>query len=257
MQWTRVELKNYAKDFLRKHYWKAFIVCLIFTILTGDNESRGDSELQYSEPAPVVTEYEEETSLPYMGTNTFIRFLSLYMTFPLWLIGTSLTALIAIVLLFISIIIGPLVTVGKNRFFLNGFKGDVNIRYLFSTFKRSEAWGIFKCMFITGLKNFLWTLLFIIPGIIKAYEYYMVPYLLTKDSNLTSSEAIEISRKLTDGHKWNIFVLDLSFIGWYILGFLLFGIGMFFVIPYPEATKARLFNVLSGNDEDTYDIVYE
>lgn len=54
---------------------------------------------------------------------------------------------------------------------------------------------------------------------------------------------------MTRGHKWEMFVLDLSFMGWYLLGGLLFGIGVFFVDPYNEATYARLYNVLSGNDD--------
>lgn len=266
MQWTRVELKSYAKDFLRKHYWKAFVVCLIFTMLTGgDSSSSSDSsrnDVSYTGPLPVESQYviDEDPGIWERGTSTFVRFLNIFVDFPLGLIGSSVAAFVGIILFIISIFIGPLITVGKNRFFLKGFEGDVSIRYLFSTFNSIEAWGIFKCIFITGLKNFLWTLLFIIPGIIKAYEYSMVPYLLTKDPNLTSAEAIEISRELTDDHKFNIFVLDLSFIGWYILGILLFGIGIFFVTPYPEAAKARLFNVLSGNDdENTYDdaLIYE
>lgn len=247
MVWTRRELKNYAKAFLRKHYWKAFIVCLIFSVLTGSPAI----ESQY--------EFEDNTVIS-MGTSGLGKLFSLYGTFPFWLIGASLNAFIGLVLILISIFVGPLITVGKNRFFLNAFKGDVSISNLFSTFNSIEFWGIFKCIFITNLKNFLWTLLFIIPGIIKAYEYSMVPYLLTKDPYLSSAEAIEISRSLTDGHKLDMFILDLSFWGWYLLGLLFFGIGMYLVIPYEEATKARLYNVLSGNDQDNdenYKILYE
>lgn len=262
MVWTRAELKSYAKDFLRKHYWKAFIVCLIFTLLTGGNDSNSNSEVRYSETPPVENQYwmeEEDNTLVDRGTNGFMRFLSLYANFPVWLAGASINAFLILVMILISLLIGPLITVGKNRFFLKGFKGDASIRYLFSTFNRNEFWGIFKCMFITQIKNALWFLLLIIPGIIKSYEYRMVPYLLTKEPDLTSREAIEISRDLTAGHKWEMFVLDLSFLGWYLLGALLFGIGIFFVVPYEEATQARLYNVLSGNDEDMddYDIVYE
>ena len=88
----------------------------------------------------------------------------------------------------------------------------------------------------------------------------MVPYLLTDNIDLTSNEAIEISRGLTNDHKLDMFVLDLSFLGWYLLGALLFGIGVFFVTPYYEATIARLYNVLSGNDDEgnkEYQILYE
>lgn len=265
MLWTRSELKNYAKDFLRKHYWKAFIVCLIFSLLTGNSSnSRSDSNSNsgYTYPENTIEEYIgiEESLIYETGSRGIKDFFSSMGFFPLNFIGASIFSFIIILWIIISLFIGPLLEVGKNRFFLKGFEGDVEIKYLFSTFNREEFWGIFKCMFITGLKNFLWFLLLIIPGIIKSYEYSMVPYLLTKDSTLSSYEAIEISRSLTNGHKWEMFVLDLSFIGWYILGSLLFGLGIFFVTPYHQATIARLYNVLSGDDDkkdEDYSIIYE
>lgn len=82
MQWTRVELKNYAKAFLRRHYWKAFIVCLIFTILTGANDSSsGSSEVEHSTTPGIESQYEieeEGTNIRVRGTNTFIRFLDMF-----------------------------------------------------------------------------------------------------------------------------------------------------------------------------------
>ena len=270
--WTRAELKNYAKDFLRKNYWKAFLVCLIFAILTGSGSSNGGDDGNNGEDRNISINVNIAPSWIYHqnlkidndsilgsirseGIKEGIRYIGF---FPAFFVGSTIFAFI-IILWIISLFIGPLITVGKNRFFLNGFQGDVSIRYLFSAFNRDEFWGIFKCMFITRLKNFLWYLLLIIPGIIKSYEYSMVPYLLTNNTDLTSNEAIEISRELTDGHKLDMFVLDLSFIGWYLLGTLLFGIGVFFVTPYYEATIARLYNVLSGNDDsnEEYNIVYE
>lgn len=259
--WTRVDLKNYAKDFLRKHYWKAFLVCLIFTILTSNGSNDDDNNRGFNINVGPRWSYQqnipiEEDSIIY---NIGREGMSIFGFFPGFFIGSTIFAFV-LILWIIKLFIAPLITVGKSRFFLKGFEGDINIRYLFSTFNISEFWGIFKCMFITGLKNILWYFLLIIPGIMKSYEYSMVPYLLTDDTNLTSSEAIEISRELTDGHKWEMFVLDLSFLGWNILGALLFGIGIFFVTPYYEATRARLYNVLSGNDHDPneeYHIVYE
>ena len=266
--WTRAELKDYAKGFLRKNYWKAFIVCLIFTILTGNgsngNNNRNrheeininiDSPSSYEQYIPI----DNNSIVHDIGYDGVREVSSLIGFFPAFFIGSTIFAFI-LILWIISLFISPLITVGKNRFFLNGFQGDVSIGHLFSAFNRDEFWGIFKCMFITNLKNFLWYFLLIIPGIVKSIEYSMVPYLLTNNTELTSNEAIEISRELTYGHKFDIFVLGLSFIGWYLLGALFFGIGVFFVTPYYEATMARLYNVLSGNDDgpnEEYDIVYE
>ena len=262
--WTRAELKDYAKGFLRKHYWKAFIVCLIFTILTGSGNSGGSNDSNnYNYDSTPSYEYYLETDQDNIiyntGSNGLRELIRSMGFFPAFFIGSTIFTF-ALILWVISLFIGPLITVGKNRFFLNGFQEDVSIRYLFSAFNRDEFWGIFKCIFITNIKNFLWFLLLIIPGIIKAFEYSMVPYILTNNTNLTSAEAIKISRELTYGHKFDMFVLILSFIGWYLLGSLFFGIGVFFVNPYYEATKARLYLVLSGNDyepNNESEIVYE
>ena len=91
---------------------------------------------------------------------------------------------------------------------------------------------------------FLWALLFIIPGIVKSYEYYMVPYILAENPNISSARAFELSRIMTNGEKWNIFVLELSFMGWQILGMLACCIGTYFVLPYMDSTFAELYEAM-------------
>lgn len=93
----------------------------------------------------------------------------------------------------------------------------------------------------------LWTLLFVIPGIMKSYEYRMVPYILSENPHIDLSDAIKISKEMTSNEKWEIFVLDLSFIGWYLLGALFFGLGGIFVTPYHEATVAKLYEYYREN----------
>jgi uncharacterized membrane protein len=93
-------------------------------------------------------------------------------------------------------------------------------------------------------------LLLIIPGIVKSYAYSMVPYILADNPNIGYSRAVELSNQMTEGHKFDIFVLELSFIGWYLLGMLLIFVGMLFVRPYEDATKAELYIVLRQNALD-------
>ena len=104
-------------------------------------------------------------------------------------------------------------------------------------------------MFMMNLKIFLWSLLFIIPGIIKAYEYRMVPYILAEHPEMSYSEVLEASSRMMDGQKMNAFILDLSFIGWEILSSITAGIvGIFWVNPYYYSTDAELYLELSeGN----------
>lgn len=102
-------------------------------------------------------------------------------------------------------------------------------------------------MFWRGFLNFLWYLLLIIPGIVKSYAYRMVPYILGDNPHIGTERAVALSEQMTQGHKFNIFVLDLSFIGWYLLGALLFGVGTLFVLPYDNATNAELYLTLREN----------
>lgn len=93
---------------------------------------------------------------------------------------------------------------------------------------------------------FLWTLLFIIPGLVKAYSYAMAPYLQQEVGGVEQEPTALIteSRRMMDGYKWKLFCLDFSFIGWYILGALCFGIGTFFVTPYHQQARANFYLAL-------------
>lgn len=254
--WSRESIKNYAKDFLRKHYWKAFLVCLIVLIFSSNHTSRSNNvQYRYEYNYSNIDELNNRGKVPletkYKGLNFFLKKIGLS---PFVYVGIGIYAMIIIIFVILLITIGYALDVGKNRFFLKGFDGDVDVKYLLSTFSKDEYSGIVKNMFLKNFYIGLWTLLFIIPGIIKSYEYRMVPYILTEDANISITEAIGRSREMTEGHKWDIFVLDLSFIGWGLLGLLFFGIGGIFVQPYIEATFARLYVVLSGNDDnDQYD----
>ena len=87
----------------------------------------------------------------------------------------------------------------------------------------------------------LWSLLFIIPGIIKSYSYAMSMYIMRKDGTKTSSEAITLSRQIMNGKKLKLFCLHLSFIGWFILSILTFGIGFIFLAPYIQASVTAFY----------------
>ncbi len=258
--WTRRMLKDEAKAFLRRHYWKAFLVCLIVLIVGGGNSSNSGSNNNQDQFEPPIFEQQiEDMDITIPDNMVFNNIFKGLRRNPLYIIGTSTFAFFSLLFVIVFITIGYALEVGSARFFLRGFEEDVSVRYLFSVFNREEYLGIVKTMFIRGLYNLLWYFLFIIPGIIKAYEYRMVPYILSKNPNLPTSEVIAMSRQMTNGHKWDMFVLDLSFIGWDLLAGLLFGLGIFFLQPYKEATRAKLYNVLSGDDFGNFDenIIYE
>lgn len=93
---------------------------------------------------------------------------------------------------------------------------------------------------------FLWMLLFIIPGIIKAYSYCMSFYILAEHPEMSVREAMNESKRMTDGYKMDLFILQLSFIGWSILCIFTLGIGYFWLIPYMQVTMANVYKKISN-----------
>lgn len=96
-------------------------------------------------------------------------------------------------------------------------------------------------LLLTSIFVGLWTLLFIIPGIIKSFAYAMTPYILVDYPDLSPNQAINLSIKMMKGHKFDLFWLGLSFIGWGILSILTLGIGLFWLIPYVQTAMAAFY----------------
>ena len=87
----------------------------------------------------------------------------------------------------------------------------------------------------------LWTMLFVIPGIVKSYAYRMAYYIKNDHPEYNWQQCIDESRKMMNGHKWRLFTLDFSFIGWMILGSLCFGVGTLWVNAYMKAAEANFY----------------
>jgi len=109
---------------------------------------------------------------------------------------------------------------------------------IFSFFKESRLW---VTMLLVFLYTFLWTLLLIIPGIIKGLAYALTPFILNDNPEIENNAAIELSMKMMDGHKWDLFCLQLSFIGWTILCYFTLGIGFLWLVPYMDTSHAAFY----------------
>lgn len=107
-----------------------------------------------------------------------------------------------------------------------------------------DFWCAFKVNFLMSLFTYLWALLFFIPGIVKALSYSMAPYILAENKGKSALECINESKEMTKGHKMELFVLGLSFIGWGLLCGITFGIAAIWVAPYMQATMANVYNSL-------------
>ena len=158
-----------------------------------------------------------------------------------WVISTlRIGAILGIV----QFIIGGVIRQGYATYLLKQQDGEPGeIGDLFSQFHR---FGDGFCLgLLEGLFVFLWALLLIIPGIIAAYSYTMAPFIMAENEEMTASEALSASKELMKGHKWELFCLGFSFIGWDLLGVLTFGIGTLFVTPYINAAYAAFYRSIS------------
>ncbi len=156
-----------------------------------------------------------------------------------------------------SLILGGPITAGLFSFLLHIIRREnASFNDLFTSFKRfGQYLGVYV---LQSVFTALWTLLFIIPGIIKGISYSQALYIAYDNPDMSPSDAIKASKKMMKGHKWEYFVLQLSFIGWIFLVILTFGIlAIFYVNPYMNMTNALYYENLKQqqnnnlSDEET------
>lgn len=241
--WYRSELKAKAKELLQKNYWKAVLVALILAMITGSGGSSGGSassgankSFRESGDYPLFLE-EMEGVAQEPAAVALISGIA---------IGVIIFVLVvfAVALLLSIMVFNPL-QVGAQKFFINcNSDEEPSLNALSYAFSNSYK-NVIKIMFFRGLYIFLWTLLFIIPGIIKAYEYMMIPYILAENPDMPMEDVFERTKAMMDGEKWRTFVLDLSFLGWHLLGACTCCVlTILYVNPYYYLTLSELYLVL-------------
>ena len=146
---------------------------------------------------------------------------------------------------FAAFLIGGVIQIGYADFLLKQHDGqNTNFSDLFSKF---DFFGTgFVQRFLRSLYVFLWSLLFIIPGIMKEYSYAMTPFILAENPGMSASQAIRLSEDLMDGYKSDLFILDLSFIGWDLLAVLTLNLGHIALNPYKNAAYAAFYRKIQA-----------
>lgn len=212
---TSSDYRAIAREKLAGNWGNAILVAFVAALLGGLLTGSGLLDIEVD--AEVMTE------LP-----TFVQHYILF------------TASVGSVLSLVHLIIGGVVRQGYCQYLLKQYDGQPGeVNDLFSQFHR---FGDGFCLnLLQGLYIFLWTLLFIIPGIIAGYRYAMAPFIMVENPDMTASEAIEASKQMMDGHKLDLFCLDLSFIGWDFLNIFTLGIGSLWLNPYRNAAYAAFF----------------
>ena len=280
--WTRKEIKKTGKARFLMNYWKGVLVALILTLVLGGfsnsgfrNDIRIDgNNISQTSSVGIVADYKEArdiiNGISENGLGETMKELNDDITdedveniehakdvmienanviLPMIAV-TSVAFFLVVFALGVGVnvfLLNP-VEVGTRRYFVKNETENASLKEMGVSFSNSYL-NVVKTMFLRDLFTILWTLLFVIPGIIKTYEYRMIPYIVAENPDITSSEAFELSKKMMKGNKWKTFVLDLSFIGWHILSGLTLGLlGIFYVNPYLYQTNAALYNTLKDKN---------
>ena len=281
--WTRAQVKQRGKFGFRANYWKSVLVAVIISCIAAGSFSFGgaggssvtDDFLsdQISKAEDHIMGWDDTDSDDDWDDDDWDDddwdddFMSGFQQGYNSVDGTSdedfdviragMAALIGFILVFLVIFVVALaiafaitafllnpLELGCKRFFLRNLNMKAEVKEVCFSFDHSYM-NIVKTLFFRDLYTFLWSLLFIIPGIIKAYEYQMIPYLLAEQPDMPKEQAFAMSRQMMKGQKWKAFVLDLSFLGWSILSMFTLGIlGLFYVNPYKYSTIAALYETL-------------
>ncbi len=159
-------------------------------------------------------------------------------------LGVALCIGAVLAFAFTILIADPLI-VGGKRYFLKARKeSNTPIGVVGEVFKKEHWFNVAIIMFLRNLYNALWYLT-IIGGVIKTYEYRMIPYILAENPNTKRKEAFLLSKQMMKGNKWKTFILDMSFFGWNFLSVLTFGLlSILYVNPYNAATITELYVTL-------------
>lgn len=261
MMWTRKELKERAKEALKRNYWKIVLVSLIGMLIGGGLGSSGISsggsdirDMASDNVKEHFTEHEND-DVDWEGAEAVLDDIQMDIR-PQDIVAVAFTVIVVLIVAAIVLAIGIAldvlllnpVQVGINRFMVKSLDDTARIAEVGYTFDHNYKNGV-KVMFFKDLYVVLWSLLFIVPGIYKAYQYRMVPYILGENPDMTYQEVLQRSKDMMDGQKWDAFVLDLSFILWHMLGGITCGLTeIFYVAPYVNLTDAALYSRLSRKD---------
>lgn len=154
-----------------------------------------------------------------------------------------------VLMLLLTVFITYPISVGVIGFFIDSRKKQTAVSTIFSIFKDKSCMNVAITMLLKEIYIALWSLLFVIPGLVKNYEYYFIPYILAEHPDMSRREAFQLSREMTSGYKWDIFVFELSFLFWHIGALFTFGLLYIYLAPYQHAAFTELYECLKANYE--------
>ena len=223
------ELRAKAWESLKGKYWLAFAVTIIAGLIGSISNVFVSFAQELSEVLGLVDPAELDATMQ-AGA----------------LVLNGVVAVSAIIGLILGIFVTDPLTVGVCNYFIKNTDSKPSISETFSGFKVSYGRNV-GTLLLVGIKTVLWTLLFVIPGIIKSFEYAIIPYILADEPEISSKDAFKKAKQMMKGNKWRLFKLEFSFIGWTLLCILTFGLGALFLMPYLNAATAEFYVELKNN----------
>ena len=235
---TNTTFKNEAIDALRGNWGKAVLLTLIYFLLTG----------AFVGPTTYTSLQMQNYLTEQVGSHVSISQMASLTQDPEYIAlsktnnGVSGGSFLLYVFLLFPIAVGfvnafrKLLTERDNNLVPNAF------HISFSNYLH-KVWG----MLLMTIFIALWSLLLVVPGIIKAYSYAMTPFILEENPELSANEAIDRSRYMMRGHKFDLFWLQLSFIGWFFLCILTAGIGFLWLQPYYTTAQAAFYEEVKAD----------
>ncbi len=221
MMWNRAELKMRGNMAFKKNYVSAVVVALlmgIFGTVSGESSARRVSE------------------------NSDIYSGNLFNVGMITGLLAGIATVVILIVLVAKVFVGNLLKMGGYRFFILNQTAQPGIGTLLDGFRSGHYVNIVLIMFLRDLFTALWSLLLVVPGIVKHYEYLMVPYIIAENPAMDYKEAFQISKQMMDGEKMEAFIMDLSFLGWYLLSAVTCGLlAIFYVNPYVQASFAEMY----------------
>lgn len=219
------ELRNRAWNSLKGKYWNAFLVMFLYSLIAGAIDSVASG---VSGASGILTQV----------LNSGASFDEM-MAYGIALFAGAV-AVGGLISTAIHVFVTNPLAVGGNKFFIQNTTEKPSIGLLFHGFRAGYGRNVLT-MLLISVKVFLWSLLFMIPGVIKSYEYAIIPYIIADDATISNKEAFAKAKAIMKGKKWKLFKLEFSFIGWYLLSILTLGLGYVFLIPYVEAARAEFY----------------
>lgn len=221
MMWNRAELKMRGNMAFKKNYVSAVVVALLMGIFGAASG---------------------ESSARQIGENSDIYSGNLFNAEMITGLLAGIATVVILIVLVAKVFVGNLLKMGGYRFFILNQTAQPGIGTLLDGFRSGYYVNIVLTMFLRDLFTALWSLLLVVPGIVKHYEYLMVPYIIAENPAMDYKEAFQISKQMMDGEKMEAFIMDLSFLGWYLLSAVTCGLlAIFYVNPYVQASFAEMY----------------